>query len=333
MKPRSLFTAICCSLALAACATDDVSDDIDDSPDATPDAIEDIAANDVDPAVLDTALVVTPTGLVDRDCVQAIGTGELVDENGTVTRTDGTTYTLPPCAGDTMPLRAEILQGVADADAGIEKTNSDIEPTDNGWIEAAWWHAPRWMKHMSGNFVVPPAPSNKGSQTIFFFPSFEPHAGNAIIQPVLQWGSSAAGGGKYWAIASWYVGPHRTVHGPLKRVNVGDKLAGTIAGAACTSGGKCTWTITTKDTTHSATSQIKVKTGEVYTEVQGGVLEAYSVDHCNKYPSNGVEAFFNLAVKDGAGHAVTPHFSKMFWHTTCHESQVVGPKTVFLNWN
>jgi hypothetical protein len=64
----------------------------------------------------------------------------------------------------------------------------------------------------------------------------------------------------------------------------------------------------------------------------GGVLEAYNVNACNKYPSNGVEAFFNLKVSDGAGHAVSPKFAKMFWHTTCRESQVVSPQTVFLNW-
>lgn len=327
MKLGSLVTTITCSLLLAACATEE----IDDDPDATPDAVEDPIANQVDSPV--AALVVTtPTGLVDPNCVNAIGLGEEVDDDGVVTRVDGTTYQLPACGSDTMPNRDEILQGVADADAGVEKT-SDVEPTDNGWIEAAWWHAPKWVKHLHGEFVVPAEPSNKGGQTIFFFPSFEPKAGNAIVQPVLQWGPSAAGGGKYWAIASWYVGPKRTVHGPLKRVHVGDKLVGTIAGASCTSGGHCTWTVTTKDTTHSATSQMKVKTTTAYTEVQGGVLEAYSVDHCNQYPGDGVEAFFNLAIKNGDNHTVSPKFSKLFWHKGCKESQVVGPKLVFLNWN
>ena len=310
------------ALAFAACATED-------------DPTEDPQASDIDPPATDVELVTTPTGLVHASCIQEIGEGDTIDDDGLVTRPDGTTYQLPECEHDTMPLRDDMQRQRAAVEATGESVTLDsgVVPTDNGWIEAAWWHSPHWMKHLAGNFVVPPAPSNKGSQTIFFFPSFEPAAGTAIIQPVLQWGPSAAGGGKYWAIASWYVGPKRTVHGPLKRVSVGDRLGGTVTGSACTSAGRCTWTITTHDSTHAATSTIKLKTGEVFTEVQGGVLEAYRVDHCNKYPSNGVEAFFNLSFTNGQGHAVSPAFQKMFWHTTCRESQVVSAKTVFLNWN
>ena len=33
----------------------------------------------------------------------------------------------------------------------------------------------------------------------------EPADTSAVLQPVLQWGVSAAGGGNYWAIASWYL--------------------------------------------------------------------------------------------------------------------------------
>jgi hypothetical protein len=309
------------ALTFAACATAD-------------DPTEDPEANDVDPPATDVELVVTPTGLVHASCVQEIGQGDEINDDGLVTRPDGTTYQLPACEHDTMPIRGEVQRKQAELDTGTSVLAEEgAVPTDNGWIEAAWWHSPHWMKHLAGNFVVPPAPTNKSSQTIFFFPSFEPAAGTSIIQPVLQWGPSAAGGGKYWAIASWYVGPKRTVHGPLKRVSVGDQLGGTIAGSACTSGGKCTWTITTHDSTHAATSTIKLTTGEVFTEVQGGVLEAYNVNACNKYPPNGVEAFFNLKFTNGAGNAVSPSFQKMFWHKTCGESQVDSSKLVFLNWN
>lgn len=52
---------------------------------------------------------------------------------------------------------------------------------------------------------VPAAPTTNHQQTIFLFNSIEPASGNAILQPVLQYGPSAAGGGSYWAVASWYV--------------------------------------------------------------------------------------------------------------------------------
>jgi len=53
-------------------------------------------------------------------------------------------------------------------------------------------------------------------------------AGVSIIQPVLQWGSSAAGGGQYWAIASWFVGGAHTVYSDLKQVSSGDTIYGNM---------------------------------------------------------------------------------------------------------
>ena len=50
-----------------------------------------------------------------------------------------------------------------------------------------------------------------------------------ILQPVLQWGNSPAGGGSFWAITNWFVGSPETgiaLHGPLVQVNSGDILQG-----------------------------------------------------------------------------------------------------------
>ena len=52
-----------------------------------------------------------------------------------------------------------------------------------------------------------------------------------IYQPVLQWGSSAAGGGNYWAVASWYVdgqGGPGACHTKLVKVNPGEVLVGVM---------------------------------------------------------------------------------------------------------
>jgi hypothetical protein len=46
---------------------------------------------------------------------------------------------------------------------------------------------------------------------------------------VLQWGPSAAGGGRYWAVASWYVTSRgQAFHTPLVRVEPGDELVGVM---------------------------------------------------------------------------------------------------------
>ncbi len=51
------------------------------------------------------------------------------------------------------------------------------------------------------------------------------------LLPALQWGPSAAGGGEYWSVASWYVGgtTGAVFHGELVPVNVGDELTGFIS--------------------------------------------------------------------------------------------------------
>ncbi len=51
-----------------------------------------------------------------------------------------------------------------------------------------------------------------------------------IYQPVLQWGESAAGGGNYWAVASWYVDGQGGIalHSSLVQVNPGDTLVGVM---------------------------------------------------------------------------------------------------------
>ena len=98
----------------------------------------------------------------------------------------------------------------------------------DGWVAYTGWSnssgAP--ISSFSTSWLVPAEPATKGSQTIFLFNGIQ--NSTMIYQPVLQWGSSAAGGGQYWAVASWYA-DGRTGHSfysDLVRVNVGDNLTG-----------------------------------------------------------------------------------------------------------
>ncbi|KAJ7820546.1 hypothetical protein B0H13DRAFT_2130062 [Mycena leptocephala] len=54
-------------------------------------------------------------------------------------------------------------------------------------------------------WAVPAVPTTDHGQTIFYFNALQPNASSAILQPVLQYGPSNAGGGSFWAVASWYV--------------------------------------------------------------------------------------------------------------------------------
>ena len=75
---------------------------------------------------------------------------------------------------------------------------------------------------------MPPEPSNHGSQTVFLFNGIQ--NSTMIYQPVLQWGPSAAGGGSYWSVASWYADGQngKSFHTSLQRVAVGQTLTGVM---------------------------------------------------------------------------------------------------------
>ena len=94
---------------------------------------------------------------------------------------------------------------------GVGEPGADPGPIpsipDIGWIENAQWRngGSNPIIYFSTKWVVPPAPSASDGQTVFLFNGLQPDNGAHILQPVLQWGPSAAGGGNYWSITNWYV--------------------------------------------------------------------------------------------------------------------------------
>src|SRR5437016_3270931 len=100
----------------------------------------------------------------------------------------------------------------------------------SGWIAYAYWtnNTGHPVTRFATTWVVPPPPQTNHNQTIFLFNGIQ--NATMIYQPVLQWGPSAAGGGAYWSVASWYVdgqgGP--AFHTNLVRVNPGDVLLGVM---------------------------------------------------------------------------------------------------------
>ena len=84
------------------------------------------------------------------------------------------------------------------------------------------------MSRFSTNWRVPSPPLSYTGQTLFLFNGIEPGSFDTILQPVLQYGGSAAGGGTYWAVASWYVTSATSFVSQLVPVNAGQLLTGTI---------------------------------------------------------------------------------------------------------
>ena len=106
---------------------------------------------------------------------------------------------------------------------------SGTVPQESGWVAyASWYNTGSPISSFTTLWSVPPAPVTNHGQTIFLFNSIEPASGDAILQPVLQYGPSAAGGGAYWAVSTWYVTTSTTYYTPLVTVSAGQSLQGVI---------------------------------------------------------------------------------------------------------
>ncbi|KAF8308734.1 hypothetical protein DL93DRAFT_1857798 [Clavulina sp. PMI_390] len=80
------------------------------------------------------------------------------------------------------------------------------------------------ISYINATWDVPTNPLKTNNQVLFLLNALQTSSlGGDIIEPVLQWGKSAAGGGHYWAVANWYghgghffyTGLHRVKPGAL----------------------------------------------------------------------------------------------------------------------
>jgi len=175
-------------------------------------------------------------------------------------------------------------------------------PSFNGWVEDSQESlslaSSDNIDWESGEWYVPSAPSVSSGQTVFLFNGIAPTAQDWILQPVLQYGVSAAGGGNYWAIASWFVGTGGAWHSPLETVNAGDTLYGYTEQTA--TGSTLDYNSEAYDLTSGAYSWISIySTGLHWTVAYEGVLEVYSVNTCSELPASGYAYFFDNYVYNG----------------------------------
>ncbi|NOY37148.1 MAG: T9SS type A sorting domain-containing protein [Chlorobi bacterium] len=123
-----------------------------------------------------------------------------------------------------------------------DKTETNSSPATNpqdGWVTyaecEAFVHDPR-PTYFSAEWAVPFPPLKKSDQLIYIFNGLvgthslsDSSTITYILQPVLQWGPSSAGGGKYWSICNWFVtSKGQYFHDSLIRVNSGDRLQGIV---------------------------------------------------------------------------------------------------------
>jgi len=300
-------TALCgaaiVATALVACGAAGDATDTSDTPDTAEvdvgEAAQMLADDD------DANFELTPIGRFHKTCIHKVPNGATVGEDGSVTDQGRRIAKFDRCR-----------YAPRDVHKPIEVGDPDVMPTiGHQWVAFVSARAVKskvgvsFFSGMWNYFTVPPNPPSNGGQTVFFFPAFQNSPGTAIIQPVLQWGPSAIGGGNRWTIASWYIDHDLNVYtGPLYNSGAGHVIRGGMDGGSCADGnssGICTWKITTQDQSNLFESTLIADTREVFSWAAKGALEVWNLTSCRQLPNTTSELFRDTIVYEpgakGAG--------------------------------
>jgi hypothetical protein len=256
----------------------------------------------------DTNLVVTPVGMLRKQCVHLIPKGERVDENNNVTRVDGSTYAIPKC---TEMIADPWLPQVGPRTLPVPRRRGGAFPGYNGWVKYAYVLAASGYRELDADFVVPNAPTLGAGATYFAFPGLQDS--NYVIQPVLTYDQARdsdgfAYGGDFWSLANWKcnTGSDCYYSTPIG-VSVGDVIHSTITASSCASN-SCTWTIYAKDNNTAQTTTHVVTGTDSYTFAAGGVIEMKDFGGCDQLAQPKIN-FSSIALYDHSHTQVTPSWT------------------------
>ena len=277
-----------------------------------------------------TDVVMTPGGLRPRSLVHILQPGEHVSVEG------GHVRIIETATGNVVKdLGAVATEGEEEAEPSGE---SEPGLQDKGWIENAQWRngGTDPIISFTTTWIVPPAPSSSDGQTVYLFNGMQPDSAAHILQPVLQWGSSAAGGGNYWSIANWYAdgqGGPATVKTPVQ-VNPGTVLQGVITCTAQSSSGynyTCQFIgypsvdITVTDVPELTWAYETLECDGPYASTVNGVPQFSPLARCSDYPATRLTAMNDIEIKTGkpgsSGTDAVIHWFPVTNFTDC--SQVV----------
>ena len=88
-----------------------------------------------------------------------------------------------------------------------DKTEEFLGRPKSGWIVYSGWmnNSNEPITFFRTSWMVPKPPSTDNSQLIYLFNGIQNRSSTKIIQPVLQWGISNAGGDSSWFVTNWYI--------------------------------------------------------------------------------------------------------------------------------
>src|SRR5215467_3316337 len=187
--------------------------------------------------------------------------------------------------------------------APVDVPEHKIQPGDvpgfgSGWIADAFWQNETGspVTSFSTTWKVPPSPATNSGQTIFLFNGIDPaDPSQAILQPVLQWGHSHAGGGAFWSVASWYVlGNGQAFFTTPVQVNPGDVLVGAMT---LTGQGNGLFSYQSEFQGIPGTQLPVQNVAELVWCNE--TLEAYSIHACSDYPDTDLTVMQSIDLQTG----------------------------------
>jgi hypothetical protein len=191
------------------------------------------------------------------------------------------------------------------ADAMVTRRAGETpDPISDRWIVYSEWQNQSGtpLSYFNSNWIVPPEPTTDNGQLIYLFNGLENASLDVVLQPVLQWGASPAGGGSYWAITNWYVGAPGSgiaMHSPLIKVNVGDNLQGLMTMTGKTADGEFNYVSEFKGYPKATLKVTDV--GELVWATE--TLECYGLKQFSDYPDTSKTVFDAIEIKLGKADA------------------------------
>lgn len=284
------------------------------------------------PALFSRALkspdwVRTPDGLLYRTCVHHVPRGSVYDAvRDQITGPRGATTRFAACAYPRL-LPANAASGPAARPAS--------HLPFNGWQQDSWWtEKDTWSSDLLSTYATPTAPSSPGGATDYLFSSFENNG--SIIQPVIGYGpTDGADGGSFLWEQSYYVNGNNAAVGANHPISAGDTITGWMDATGCQdNGGDCTWDIVTYDHNSGQKSGVSIKAdSSPYNTVQGGVLEAYGVNHCDQLFGSGAASFSGIAVASENVGIARPDFRPTPPQRECGLNTTASPDSTTISWN
>jgi len=230
-------------------------------------------------------LLMTPAGLFTKSNIHAVPEGATVHQTSDAVHliaSDGTIlHTAPP----------------------VKTAQRSVSPRafSSGYVAYSYWHNNNTspISSFTTSWAVPAAPATKNGQILYIFNALEPGSFDGIFQAVLQFGSTPAGGGNYWAVASWYLIGSSIYYTVPAQVKVGQVLTGALTLNSMTTSGTTTTYKYNSVFTGIPSTSLTISTTEVFNYAYEA-LEIYSATTASYVPK-GSTLLSNVTIttKDG----------------------------------